>query len=205
MITIIDYGIGNLASVKNALDKLGVKNVISSNPKTIKQAKALILPGVGAASEGMNNLRLTGLDKVIIMEINKGKPVLGICLGMQLLFEKSEEGNVDCLGILKGKVRKFEKEKKVPQIGWNNMKMEQNHNVAIEQLFKNIANNSYFYFVNSYYCIPEDETIIAGETEYGEKFASVIIKDNIVTTQFHPEKSGKVGFQFIKNFMEIYL
>lgn len=197
MIVIIDYGVGNLASVKNALDKLGVKNVVSNDPITIKKAEALILPGVGAAGQGMKNLKKIGLDKVIVEEIKKGKPFLGICLGMQLLFEKSEEGNVNCLGVLKGSVKKFKKMKKVPQIGWNQIDIQQKIN-----LFRNIDNGSYFYFVNSFYCLPEDKEVIAGITNYGEAFASIVAKDNVVGVQFHPERSGKVGFKLLKNFVK---
>lgn len=195
MIVIIDYGIGNLASVKNALDKLGVESKISSDSLVIKNADALILPGVGAAGQGMMNLIKKGLDKVIVEEIKNGKPFLGICLGMQLLFEKSEEGNAKCLGILKGSVKKFKKMRKVPQIGWNKVDIEQRLD-----LFKGIDDKSYFYFVNSYYCLPKDKKIIAGLTNYGETFASIVMKNNIVGVQFHPEKSGKIGFQLLENF-----
>lgn len=197
MIVIIDYGVGNLASVKNALDKLGAKCVISSNPEIIKKAKALILPGVGAAGQGMRNLKEKGLDKVVIDEIKKGKPFLGICLGMQLLFEKSEEGNVKCLGFLKGAVKKFKKMRKVPQIGWNRVDIQQESN-----LFRDIKDKSYFYYVNSFYCSPKAKEIIAGITKYGEGFASIVTKDNVIGVQFHPERSGKVGFQLLKNFAE---
>ncbi len=197
MIVIIDYGVGNLASVKNALDKLGVKSEISSDPKIIKKAKALILPGVGAAGQVMKNLAVNSLDKVIIEEIKKEKSVLGICLGMQLLFEKSEEGNVNCLGILRGSVKKFKKMKKVPQIGWNQIEIKQRLS-----LFKEVVDKSYFYFVNSFYCLPKDKEIIAGVTSYGEKFASVIVKSNIFGVQFHPEKSGTTGFKLLENFVE---
>lgn len=196
---IIDYGLGNLASVKNALDKLGIKNKISSNPSVLKKAKALILPGVGAAGQGMKNLKSMGLDKVIIEEIEKGKPFLGICLGVQLLFEKSEEDNVNCLGILKGQVKKFKKMRKVPQIGWNQVEIKQKSN-----LFSGISNNSYFYFVNSFYCAP-GEKITTGLTNYGETFASVVEKKNIIGVQFHPEKSGKIGFKLLRNFMNYYV
>jgi len=195
MIVIIDYGVGNLASVKNALEKLGVKNVISSDPEIMKQAKALILPGVGAAGQGMKNLKKKGLDKIVIAEIKKGKPFLGICLGMQLLFEKSEEGNVNCLGVLKGQVKKFKKMKKVPQIGWNQVEVKQS-----SKLFNGISDNSYFYFVNSFYCLPKDKEIIAGITSYGETFSSIVQKDNVLGVQFHPERSGKVGFRLLENF-----
>ena len=195
MIVVIDYGLGNLASVTNALNKLGIKSKISSDPNVIKTAKALILPGVGAAGQGMKNLREKGLDKVIVEEIKKGKPFLGICLGMQLLFEKSEEGNINCLGILKGQVKKFKKMRKVPQIGWNQIEIQK----PLE-LFNNIDNNSYFYFVNSVYCQPTYSKIIAGLTNYGEKFACIIAKDNIYGVQFHPEKIGKIGFKLLENF-----
>jgi len=193
MIVIIDYGVGNLASVKNALDKLGIKSKISGDPKIIESGTALILPGVGAARQGMKNLKKLGLNKIIITEIKKGKPFLGICLGMQLLFESSEEGNVNCLGIFKGSVKKFKKMKKIPQIGWNEVKCK---------AFQNIPDNSFFYFVNSYYCLPKDKDIIAGITDYGEIFASIIVSNNVIGVQFHPEKSGKIGFQLLKNFCE---
>lgn len=194
MIVIIDYGLGNLASVKNALDKLGIPNRISSSSKVLKKAKALILPGVGAAKQGMKNLKSMGLDKVIIEEIEKGKPFLGICLGMQLLFKSSEEGNVNCLGILKGTVKKFKKMKKIPQIGWNQVDIRKD-----SKLLKDIKDNSYFYFVNSFYCTPK-ENIAIGLTNYGETFASIVKSKNITGVQFHPEKSSKAGFQLLENF-----
>ncbi|MBI2338543.1 imidazole glycerol phosphate synthase subunit HisH [Candidatus Daviesbacteria bacterium] len=197
MIVIIDYGLGNLASITNALNKLGIKSRISDSPDMIKKAKALILPGVGAAGEGMRNLKKKGLDKIILREIKEEKPLLGICLGMQLLFEKSEEGEVDCLGIFKGMVRKFKKERKIPQIGWNNVMLTDK-----QKLFQGVPNTTFFYFVNSYYCQPSDKSIVVGVTEYGERFASVIRKGNIVGMQFHPEKSGDLGLQLLKNFNE---
>lgn len=195
MIVIIDYGVGNLASVKNALDKLGVESEISNNLDVIKKAGALILPGVGAAGQGMKNLKAKGLDKVLISEINKRKPFLGICLGMQLLFEKSDEGKVKCLGILKGSVKKFKKMRKIPQIGWNQVNIKQKLD-----LFKNVKDKSYFYFVNSFYCLPKDKDVVAGITNYGETFASIVAKDNVIGVQFHPEKSGPVGFKLLENF-----
>lgn len=202
MIVIIDYGLGNLASVSNALDRLGIANRISGDQDKIRKASSLILPGVGAAGKGMKNLEKRRLDTIIIDEINKGKPILGICLGMQLLFESSEEGNIKCLGILKGKVIKFRRERKVPEIGWNEIKIK-NQKSKIKNIFKNIQNKSYFYFVNSYYCSPDDNSIIAAETKYGEVFPSVIIRNNVVATQFHPEKSGKTGMQFLINWRKI--
>lgn len=194
MIVVIDYDIGNTGSVINALDKLGLNCKISNEPSDIKAADALILPGVGAAGQGMANLRKDGLDKLIIEEIKKGKSFLGICLGMQLLFENSAEGNVNCLGILKGSVKKFKKMKKIPQIGWNQVK------VTKETALLEGIRDDYFYYVNSYYCVPKDKKVIAGTTSYGEEFAGVVVKDNIFGVQFHPEKSGPVGFKLLKNF-----
>ncbi|OGE19320.1 imidazole glycerol phosphate synthase, glutamine amidotransferase subunit [Candidatus Daviesbacteria bacterium RIFCSPLOWO2_02_FULL_41_8] len=202
MIVIIDYGVGNLASVKNALDKLGAESKISSDPLVIKKAKALILPGVGAAGQGMKNLKKSGLDKVLVGEIKKGKPFLGICLGMQLLFEKSEEGNVNCLGIFKGQVKKFKKMRKIPQIGWNQVKLQVQNSKCKVQNLQGVPNNSFFYFVNSYYCLPEDKDTIIGLTDYGEEFASIVVKKNIIGVQFHPEKSGQVGFKLLENFVK---
>lgn len=204
MIVVIDYDIGNTGSVVNALNKLGIQNKISSDPVVLRKADALILPGVGNAQQGMENLKKRGLDNVIINEIKEGKPFLGICLGMQLLFEQSEEGNVACLGIYKGAVKKFQKEKKIPQIGWNSVKINK-ANTEINRLLQTIPDNSYFYFVNSYYCSPVDKSIIAGESNYGEEFASIVAQENVIGVQFHPEKSGKVGFTLLKDFVKNYV
>jgi len=197
MIVIIDYGLGNLASVKNALDKLGIDSVISNSIKQIEAGSALILPGVGSANQGMKNLKRVKLDKAIVDQLNRDKSFLGICLGMQLLFSKSDEGNVKCLNIIEGTVKKFNSRLKVPQIGWNTVEQKTEN-----KLFKNIPKNSSFYFVNSYYCQPSDESVAVGESEYGINFCSVLVKKNIVATQFHPEKSGQVGRQFIKNWIK---
>lgn len=198
MIVIIDYGLGNLGSVKNALDKLGVDSVVSDSARMVKKASGLILPGVGSANQGMENLKKTGLDKVIIDEIKRGKTFLGICLGMQLLFSKSEEGSVRCLNIIEGEVKKFDSQLKVPQIGWNSVSQK-----IKNQLFKGISENSSFYFVNSYYCVPKDKSMIVGESEYGVNFCSVLVKENITATQFHPEKSGQIGQQLINNWIKL--
>lgn len=202
MIVVIDYGIGNLGSVVNTLNKLGIKNQISSSHSVIKKASALILPGVGAAGQGMENLKRRNLDEIIIKEIEKGKPFLGICLGMQLLFDKSEEGNIECLGIFKGVVKKFQKMRKVPQIGWNQVEYEKSN---IRNLFSGIPDRSFFYFVNSYYCIPSDSSIVVGKSKYGESFASIVLDDKVIGVQFHPEKSGKVGFTLLQNFIKNYV
>jgi len=182
MIVVIDYGLGNLTSVKNALTKLGIPVTISNDPEEIKRAKALILPGVGAAGQGMINLKKLGLDKLIVNQVKANKPILGICLGMQLLFSFSEEGDIDCLNITEGKVKRFNTELKIPEIGWNQVKISNN-----SKLLKGTEANSYFYFVNSYYCDPTDKEIAKGTTEYGEKFCSVLEKDNIFQFYFIPQ------------------
>ncbi len=196
MIGIIDYGLGNLTSVKNALDKLKVPNFISGDIEKLKATQGLILPGVGAARTGMKNLISKGLDHFLIEEIENGKPFLGTCLGMQLLFEYSEEGDTKCLGILKGKVKKFTGELKIPEMGWNNVKVLNSKS----QLLKDIKDGSYFYFVNSYYCEPEEKSIISGTTDYGITFPSIIEHNNIFATQFHSEKSGEIGLKLLENF-----
>jgi glutamine amidotransferase len=196
MITIIDYGLGNLASVANALEKLEIPYAISGDPAVIKKAKALILPGVGSARQGMKNLKRKGLDTIIIEKITNGKPILGICLGMQLLFSRSEEGDVECLDVIKGKVKRFNRNLKVPQIGWNNVRIKNFES----RILKKINNDNYFYFVNSYICVPDDKTIIAGETNYDGEFCSAFEKENIFGVQFHPEKSNDAGLQILKNF-----
>jgi len=208
MITIIDYGLGNLASIANALKNLEIPYEISSNVDILKNAKTLILPGVGAASQGMKNLKTRGIDKIIIQQTKKGIPILGICLGMQLLLSSSEEGNVDCLGLIEGEVKKFNTDLKVPQIGWNQIKYQnsniknQKYKPKIKKIFQNIPNNSYFYFVNSFYCNPKNKSLITATTDYGKKFCSILIKKNIIGVQFHPEKSRDVGLRLLKNFYE---
>jgi len=198
MIGIIDYGLGNLTSVKNALDKLQVPNFISGDVNKLKTTTGLVLPGVGAARTGMKNLISKELDQFLTVEIKHGKPFLGTCLGMQLLFEFSEEGNTKCLGILKGKVKKFAGSLKIPEMGWNNVKVVN----AKSQILKDINDDSYFYFVNSYYCEPEEKRIISGTTDYAVTFPSIIENNNIFATQFHSEKSGEIGLKLLKNFTE---
>ncbi len=199
MIAIIDYKLGNLTSVKNALDKLGIPNFISDDPLKLKNSKGLILPGVGAAGQGMKNLQDLGLDTFIKEQIKSSKPFLGTCLGIQLLFDFSEEDNTKCLGIFKGTVKKFPISLKVPQIGWNNVGILNSES----KILKNIKDESYFYFVNSYYPEPLDKSIITGVSEYGIIFASVVEKDNVYATQFHSEKSGDDGLKLLKNFGEV--
>lgn len=199
MIGIIDYGLGNLNSVKNALDKIGALNFISGEISRLKKSTGLILPGVGAAGAGMRNLKAKKLDQFLTQEIKNGKPFLGTCLGMQLLFDFSEEENTKCLGIIPGQVKKFTGKLKVPQIGWNNVAIINNES----EIMKNLKNESYFYFVNSFYCVPEEKEIISGMTNYCGEFCSVIEKGNIFATQFHSEKSGDFGLAVLKNFTEV--
>jgi glutamine amidotransferase len=198
-IIIIDYGLGNLASVANALKKLEIPYEISGSIDVIKNSEALILPGVGAAGQGMKNLKKRKLDKVIVEQIQKGIPFFGICLGMQLLLSESEEGNVMCLGVIQGKAKKLQTNLKIPEIGWNNVRIMNYES----RIMKDISNDNYFYFINSYVCIPEDKKIITGTTNYGGDFCSVFEKENIFGVQFHPEKSGEAGLMLLKNFWEV--
>jgi imidazole glycerol phosphate synthase glutamine amidotransferase subunit len=198
MIVVIDYGAGNLKSVTKALDALGVKNKVSSKPKDIEKADKLILPGVGNFGDMMKSLKKKKLIEPIKNAIKNNKPYLGICLGLQALFESSEESpGVKGLGIFKGKVKRFKsKSLKIPQIGWNSITVNQP-----SKLFKFVKDNSYVYFVHSYYVKPKDMSIVLTTTDYGLGFVSAVCKGNICATQFHPEKSGKVGMQILANFV----
>jgi len=201
MIVIIDYGMGNLKSVSKAFLKLGEDVKVSSLPEDIDNADAIVLPGVGAFGDCMRNLSLKGLIEPVIRAIEKGKPYLGICLGLQILFNESEEfGLTRGLGIIPGRVKRFSfqnRELKIPHMGWNTIKI-----IRPSPLFKEIPDESYFYFVHSYYVVPEDISVVASETEYGERFVSSIWKDNIMATQFHPEKSQYLGLRMLMGFIE---
>ncbi len=187
MIAIIDYGAGNLMSIKNALDSISVNSRITNKPEEILEADKMIFPGVGNFGDVMKNLELEGLVKPIKEFIESGKPFLGICIGLQTLFEKSEESlGINGLGILKGNVVRFRKGK-VPQIGWNFVKSK-------DKLLK----DDFYYFVNSFYVIAKDKSIILAETDYFVNFTSAIKKDNITAVQFHPEKSGSIGIEFLR-------
>lgn len=201
MIAIIDYGAGNLRSVVNAISRLGYKTNVTTSPAEVLEAQAVILPGVGAAADTMANLRQQGLDSPIRQFITGGKPFLGVCIGMQVLLSGTEEGgNHECLGVIPGKVRRFAPGLKVPHMGWNQLKLKRAHPV-----FEGIADGANFYFVHSYYVEPDDKSLVVGETEYGIPFCSVIAKDNLIATQFHPEKSGEVGLKVYDNFIKIAL
>ncbi len=199
MIALIDYGAGNLKSVSKALDYLGAKHTITNSPEKILSAKKIILPGVGNFGEVMDMLGKNKLDLAIKEFISSGKPYLGICVGLQVLFESSEESpKTKGLGIFKGKVIKLRTKEKIPEIGWNSISIKKQ-----SKLLKGIKDNSYFYFVHSYCCSPSENGIILTTTEYGTEFTSAVEKANIFAVQFHPEKSGEIGLKVLKNFLEI--
>jgi imidazole glycerol-phosphate synthase subunit HisH len=195
MIAIIDYGRGNLRSVHKAFLSLGFQAEIVSQPIQLKGASGIVLPGVGAFGDGMAQLAMRGFPEMIQDRVRVGVPFLGICLGLQLLFEESEEApGVKGLSILKGKVVRFQGDYKIPQMGWNQVNFKQSVSVT-----EGIPGNTYFYFVHSYYVKPEFESLVLGETVYNTVFASAVKKANILGFQFHPEKSQKYGLQLIKN------
>lgn len=201
MIAIIDYGAGNLHSVKNALDFLGADSRITKNPDEILSADKVILPGVGAFGDAMCNLRKNGLENTVIAAANSGKPFFGICLGEHLLFEQSEENpDVKGLGILGGKVVKIPKSEnlKIPHMGWNSLTFPKE-----SKILKNIGTDPFVYFVHSYYIVPDDESVVGAYTEYGARLAVAVERDNLFAVQFHPEKSGSVGLRILKNFVEL--
>lgn len=198
MIALIDYGMGNLLNVSKAVEAAGGNVRIVDAPGDIEQASALVLPGVGNFGNGMENLRARGLIDPIVSAINSKKPFLGICLGLQMLFERSEEApDKKGLGVLKGKVVKFrDKRLKVPHMGWNSVEF-----VKKNPFFDGIPAGSYFYFVHSYYVKPTDPELIIGTTNYGVNFTACLARDNILATQFHPEKSQNAGLQILRNFV----
>lgn len=199
MIVLIDYGVGNLYSVEKAVAYVGGDVKISSSAEDIVRAEKIILPGVGAFGDCMKNLEATGLIPTIKAEISSGKPILGICVGMQILFAGSEESPcVDGLKIFGGQVKKIRAgDLKIPHMGWNSIKF------GDSKLFAGLSGEPYFYFVHSYHAAPEDKKIIAATTTYGEEVTAAIEFENIFATQFHPEKSGDVGLHVLKNFVEL--
>jgi len=200
-IVVIDYGLGNLRSVTKALEAVGAEAELSSDPEEIVSARGLVLPGVGAFSAGMANLRSLGLLPAIQQRISEGKPLLGICLGLQLLFTVSEEhGQHDGLNTIGGRVVKFAGDLKIPHMGWNTIRPVRGPPAA--NLFGGIPDDSFFYFVHSYYVVPDDRSVVAATTEYGVEFASAIARDNLFGVQFHPEKSGDPGLKVLENFVK---
>ena len=203
MIAIVDYGVGNLFSLKSSFQSIGAEVVVSPDEAVIRSADKIILPGVGAFEDAAAKLRASGLDKVLIDEAKNGKPILGICLGMQMLFEKSfEYGEHEGLGLIKGSVVPMEgtipEDLKIPHIGWNALHFTKNKS----ELFKYISENDCVYFVHSYYADGCDESVIA-TAEYGKEITAAVQSKNVYGCQFHPEKSGNVGLNILKAFCEM--
>ena len=207
MIAVIDYGMGNLRSVQKGFERVGHEAVVTSDKATILDADKVVLPGVGAFADCMRNLDQLGLVDTVRKVIGSGRPFMGICLGLQLLFEEGEEFGIhEGLGVLKGRVVRFPAEVpgnteqlyKIPHMGWNRIKIKR-----LPPYLKDIADGGYFYFVHSYYVVPQDMGIAATTTEYGVEFVSSVWKDNIFATQFHPEKSQELGLKILKAFGEV--
>ena len=198
MIAIIDYGAGNLRSVANAITKLGYQPKITSQPGDILNARAVILPGVGAAADTMDSLHALELVGSVKQYIADDRPFFGVCMGLQVLFTGTEEGGWhECLNIFPGRVKKLPPGLKIPHMGWNQVEQKKAHTI-----FDGIPDQANFYFVHSYYIEPDDQSTVAGETEYGIKMCSVITKGNLTATQFHPEKSGEFGLMMYSNFLK---
>ena len=196
-IVIVDYGAGNLRSVAKAIEKLGYAPKVTGNPDDLKNAEAVIFPGQGASESAMTALNARGLVEPLREVIGRGTPFFGVCLGLQLLLETSEEGPSPCLGVAPGRVRLLPEQVKRPHMGWNQVDLLDDHPV-----FRGVESGSYFYFVHSYYAAPEDESLVLGTTEYGLRFCSVMARDNLVATQFHPEKSGALGLRLYESFIK---
>lgn len=199
MLALIDYGVGNLHSVAKAFERVGGDVKLTCAAADIELADKIILPGVGAFGDCMKNLEATGLIPTIKAQIAAGKPILGICVGLQILFEGSEESpNVAGLKIFSGRVKRIcAGDLKIPHMGWNSIKF------GGSKLFKGLSGEPYYYFVHSYHAAPDDKSIIAATTIYGETVTAAIERDNIFATQFHPEKSGDVGLHVLKNFLDV--
>ena len=201
MTAIIDYGAGNLHSVKNALDFLGEDNIVTNDPNVIMSADRIILPGVGAFGDAMKCLNKSGLTDVVKQAAESGKPFLGICLGLQLLFEESEETeDIKGLGIFKGKVIRIPSGEglKIPHIGWNSLEIPKT-----SKILKDIGDEPFVYFVHSYYILPDNSDDISAYTNYGIKLGVAVERGNVFATQFHPEKSGEIGMTILKNFIAL--
>lgn len=195
-VAIIDYGVGNLRSVEKAFAATGCEGIVTADENELRNAQRLVLPGVGAFGACMKALSERGFDRLVREKARAGTPLLGVCVGMQLLFDESDEfGSTTGLGLLRGRVRRFENDLVVPHVGWNRIHQKRPH-----ELFEGIADGSFCYFVHSFYCEPANKEVVAGETEYGARYASVVAEKNICGVQFHPEKSQEVGLRMLKNF-----
>ena len=197
-LVVIDYDSGNLRSVARALESQGVTPLVSGDPAEFDDADAVVLPGVGSGPAAMDALNQRGLVGPIRDYISSGKPFLGVCLGLQLLMDRTEEGDAPCLGVVEGNAKLLPPGLKVPHMGWNSVRFENEH-----PLIAGIPQDSYFYFVHSYYAAPADENGVSGTTEYGIPFCSIYASGNLVATQFHPEKSGPAGLRLYKNFIAL--
>jgi glutamine amidotransferase len=203
VIAVVDYGMGNLRSVQKALERVGVAAIVTDDPAALDAAQGVVLPGVGAFGDAMANLRAQRLIEPLLCQVTRGKPLLGICLGMQLLFDESEEmGRHQGLGLLPGRVVRFEeRELRVPHVGWNQLRMATDKlQIRNGGLLDEIADGAYAYFVHSYYVAPEKPADVLATTEYGSDFASVVGREMVFGAQFHPEKSQEIGLQLLKNF-----
>ena len=198
MIAIIDYGAGNIHSIEKALEHVGAKVQVTDDPIVVAEAQAVVLPGVGSGGSAMARMTTKGLDDAIRQATQQGKPFLGICLGMQLLADHHAEGEVDGLKLFRGEVRRIPHGPKIPHMGWNQVQPLQSG----LPIFENIPVDAYFYFAHSYYVEPQDQQGVAAVTEYGSPYCSVIATEHVWGTQFHPEKSGTVGLQLLKNFVK---
>ena len=201
MIAVIDYGAGNLQSVKKALDFIGCDNIATADPDEIAAADGIILPGVGSFGDAMEQLCSRGLDEVIRAEVKKGKPLLGICLGLQLLFDESEESpGVKGLGLLKGKIQRIPKQDgiKVPHMGWNSLEITNKSGI-----FEEVSSGEFVYFVHSYYLTAENESDVSARTFYSVSIDAAVCHENISAVQFHPEKSGECGLKMLRSFAKM--
>lgn len=201
MITIVDYGMGNLRSVQKAFERLEIAAEISQSPTEIANAEKLVLPGVGAFRDAISELKTKQMVAPVCGHIAAGKPFLGICLGLQLLFDVSyEDGEWEGLGVVPGEVVRLKDQPglKIPHMGWNELEI-----VGQPALLKDIPDGSHFYFVHSYHVVPKEESVIAARSTHGEKFVAMIAQDNLFATQFHPEKSQRLGLKLLKNFAEL--
>lgn len=195
-VAIIDYGVGNLRSVEKAFAAMGCDAIVTGNDRELRDAEHLVLPGVGAFGACMQALSERGFDNLVRERVREGIPLLGVCVGMQMLFEESDEfGRTAGLGLLRGCVRRFSNDLVVPQVGWNQIRQ-----LAMHPLFEGITDQSFFYFVHSFFCDPVENSTIVGETEYGATYASVVAQANVCGVQFHPEKSQVAGLRLLRNF-----